>query len=68
MFGQRCVPDLAAAAVRGPLEIVDIFRRPEDIPPVVDEAIAPGARSIWMQLGHARAGVGRARPRRRAWR
>ena len=33
------------------IEIVDIFRRPENVPPVVDSAIAVGAKVIWMQLG-----------------
>ena len=51
VLGVPCVPSLEAAAERGPLEIVDIFRRPEDVPPVVDEAIRLGARVIWMQLG-----------------
>jgi predicted CoA-binding protein len=30
---------------------VDIFRRPEAVPPIVDEAVAIGAKVIWMQLG-----------------
>lgn len=51
VFGVPCAADLEAAAARGPLEIVVIFRRPEDIPPIVDQAIAHGARVIWMQLG-----------------
>ena len=33
------------------IEIVDIFRRPEDVPPVVDGAIRAGAKVVWMQLG-----------------
>lgn len=38
--------DLAA-----PVDLVDVFRRSEDVPAVVDAAIAQGARAIWMQLG-----------------
>ena len=34
-----------------PIEIVDIFRKPEDVPPIVDAAIEIGAKVIWMQLG-----------------
>lgn len=37
--------------VPGPLEIVDIFRRPEDVPALVDDAIRLHAKVIWMQLG-----------------
>ena len=33
------------------IEIVDIFRRPEDVPPAVDGAIHAGAKVVWMQLG-----------------
>jgi predicted CoA-binding protein len=33
------------------IEIVEIFRRPEEVPPVVDAAIRVGAKVVWMQLG-----------------
>jgi predicted CoA-binding protein len=33
------------------IEVVDIFRRAEDVPPVVDDAIRVGAKVVWMQLG-----------------
>ncbi len=33
------------------VDIVDVFRRPEHVPPVVEDAIAAGARTVWMQLG-----------------
>ncbi len=56
VFGVPCAADLEAAAARGPLEIVNIFRRPEDVPAVVDAAIALGARVVWMQLGIAEPG------------
>jgi predicted CoA-binding protein len=35
------------------IEIVDIFRRAEDVPPVVEGAIRAGAKVVWMQLGIA---------------
>ena len=39
------------AQIGEPIDIVDIFRKGEDVGPVVDEAIAVGAKAIWMQLG-----------------
>lgn len=47
--GLPCYPDLAA--VPPPVEVVDIFRRSELVGPIVDAAIAAGARAIWMQIG-----------------
>ena len=41
----------ALAEVPGPLEIVNIFRRPEFVREIVDDAIRLQARVIWMQLG-----------------
>jgi len=37
--------------VPGPIEIVDIFREPSAVPGIVEDAIAVGAKVIWMQLG-----------------
>lgn len=34
-----------------PVEIVDVFRKPGDVPPVAESAIAIGARVLWLQLG-----------------
>jgi hypothetical protein len=56
----RFYPDLAS--VPGPIDIVDIFRKVEAIPAIVDEAIRVGARAIWMQDGLAHnAAADRAR-------
>ena len=51
VLGLPVYPSLAE--VPGPLDVVDIFRRSEAVPPIVDEAIAAGARVIWMQEGVA---------------
>jgi predicted CoA-binding protein len=49
VLGEKCYPRLQE--VPEPVEIVDIFRKAEDVPPVVDDAIEKGAKVIWMQLG-----------------
>ena len=49
ILGERCYGRLADIPSR--VEVVDLFRRSEAVPPFVDEAIAIGARVVWMQLG-----------------
>jgi predicted CoA-binding protein len=49
ILGQTVYPSLRA--VPGPVDIVDVFRPATDVPPIVDEAIAIGAKAIWMQEG-----------------
>ena len=47
--GKKCYPDLLSIPVK--VDVVDIFRRPEAIPPIVDEAIAIKTKVVWMQEG-----------------
>jgi len=52
VLGRRCFPSATAAAASGvKIDLVDCFRRAQDIGPLADEAIAIGARCLWMQLG-----------------
>ncbi len=55
VLGITCFPSLSSipAEQREKIEIVNIFRKSADVPPVVDEAIAIGAKVIWMQSGIA---------------
>ena len=46
----RGVPGVVAAIPRG-VDVVDVFRAPEHVPAVVTEAIAAGAKVVWMQPG-----------------
>jgi len=48
-LGEKCYPDLDAAP--RPIDIVNIFRRPEYVPEIVDAAIRIGAKAVWMQEG-----------------
>ena len=48
-IGETCYPDLAS--IPDPVEVVDIFRRPEEVPAIVEEAIKAGAKAVWMQEG-----------------
>jgi predicted CoA-binding protein len=41
------------AEIGEPIDMVDVFRRAEDTPPVAEEAVAVGAKSLWLQLGIA---------------
>jgi hypothetical protein len=49
ILGLACHPDVAS--IPEPVDIVDIFRRPEHVPPIVEAAIAAKAKAVWMQLG-----------------
>lgn len=49
VLGVKCYPNLRA--IPGPIDMVDVFRRTEDVGPIADEAIAIGAKVFWQQLG-----------------
>jgi predicted CoA-binding protein len=49
IMGKKCYPNLTA--IPDNIEVVDIFRKSEEVVPVVREAIKIGARVVWMQLG-----------------
>jgi uncharacterized protein len=48
-LGEKCYPDLAS--IPEPVEIVDVFRRSEFVPEIVEAAIAKRAHILWCQLG-----------------
>lgn len=55
VLGEKAYATLREAARHEKIDLVNCFRNSEDIPPVVADAIAIGARAVWMQLGVAHA-------------
>ncbi|HVF62713.1 MAG TPA: CoA-binding protein [Casimicrobiaceae bacterium] len=49
VLGERCYPNVAA--IPDPVDVVDGFRKSDEMPAVAKEAVAAGARVLWMQLG-----------------
>ena len=49
ILGQKCYPSLEDIPEK--IDVVDLFQRSEMVPPLVDSAIAIGAKVVWMQLG-----------------
>lgn len=49
VLGEKCYPDLKS--IPGPVDVVELFQRAEAVMPFVDDAIAIGAKVVWMQLG-----------------
>jgi predicted CoA-binding protein len=47
ILGEVCYPDLLS--VPESIQIVNIFRRSEDVPPIVEQAVEIGAQAVWMQ-------------------
>jgi len=66
VLDETCYPDLTSIPAHVEIDIVNIFRRPEHVPPIVDEALDafPDLQTVWMQIGvvnEAAAEAARAR-------
>ena len=59
ILGEKVYHSLMEIPKEVKIDLVDIFRRSEDVPPIVDQAIQQGAKVVWMQEGvvHQEAGV-----------
>ena len=51
ILGLKCYPDLSA--IPEPVDLVNVFRRPEHCAAIAEEAVAIGAKALWLQLGIA---------------
>jgi predicted CoA-binding protein len=51
VLGEKAYASLTEAAMHERIDMVNCFRNSEDIPPIAAEAIAIGAKSLWLQLG-----------------
>jgi predicted CoA-binding protein len=49
ILGEKCYPSLKA--IPEPVDIVDVFRKPDDCVPIAQDAVAIGAKVLWLQLG-----------------
>jgi predicted CoA-binding protein len=51
ILGERVHPSLESAAAAGPIDVVDVFRRPEALPALAEEIVGVRPRLAWFQLG-----------------
>jgi hypothetical protein len=49
LLGEKCYPDLSSIPV--PIDVVDVFRNPDFVLPVIEEAIKVKAKALWLQDG-----------------
>jgi predicted CoA-binding protein len=60
VLGEKAYPNLIEAARHERIELVNVFRNSAEVPPVAADAIAIGARALWLQLGIENAEAGKA--------
>lgn len=58
ILGEKVYPTLSQIPKEIRVDVVDIFRQSEDVPPIVAEAIQRGAKVVWMQEGVIHKGAG----------
>jgi predicted CoA-binding protein len=51
VLGERSYPSVAAIPAGVPVDVVDIYRRPEEVPAIMDDSIGRKVPVVWMQLG-----------------
>jgi predicted CoA-binding protein len=53
ILGETCYPDLLSIPepLRNTIDMVDVFRKSEDVLPIAEQALAIGARTLWLQIG-----------------
>ena len=49
ILGEKSYPDLRS--IPFPVDLVDVFRKPQDVVPIAQDAVAIGARALWLQIG-----------------
>lgn len=49
ILGEKCYPSLSA--IPKEVDLVDVFRKPADTPAIAEEAVAIGAKALWLQIG-----------------
>ena len=59
-LGEPVYPDLRSAAAAGPIDIVNIFRRSEHIPSLLEQLLEVRPQLVWMQQGIRHDGVARS--------
>ena len=57
ILGETAYPSLTEAAGYHAIDLVNVFRNAEDVPPVASEAIASGAKGLWLHMGIEHAGA-----------